>query len=235
MTIKIRSLVVSGVCLVGIACSDASPALEAKKTEAKSTLAIPAAKPSFAQEELAALAATAELKPRTILDGAEKKRDPEPLAVDAAKDAGAKELAMVKQHEEPIDYSRPITASEVTLKRFVLARDVADREPLAEADTFRSDEKIFAFMELSNPDAEPFAFRVHWEPVAGPESAYGVELQVKTAARFRTWSWTAIPREPGQYRAVLRTLDGEEIASRAFSIEKAVVEAPDSAREQSNH
>jgi hypothetical protein len=220
MTIKIRSLVVSGLCLVGIACSDAAPASEAKEIEAKGPPAMPAPKPSFAQEETAALAATAETKPRTILDGPEKKKEPELTdPSEASKDAGLKlELAAASAHEEPIDYSRPLAASEVTVKRFHLASGVAEREPLDERDTFKGDEKIFAFMELSNPEGEPYAFRVHWEPLAGPISPYGVELHVKTAPRFRTWSWTAIPREPGEYRAVLRTLDGEEIASHPFTI-----------------
>jgi hypothetical protein len=224
MTIKIRSLVVSGVCLVAIACSDASSASEANKSGPENRQALPAAKPSFAQEETAALAALADTKPRTILDEPEKKKAQE-LALEASKDAGLMaELALAATHEEPIDFSRPLAASEVTLKRFVLANGVEGREPLLEADTFTGDTKIFAFMELTNPAAEPYAFRVHWEPAEGPASPYGVELHVKTAARFRTWSWTAIPREPGQYRAVLRTLEGEEIASREFTIKKAVSE-----------
>jgi hypothetical protein len=224
MTIKIRSLVASGFCLVGIACTDASPARDLRaqgdqaETAAKSAQ-LPLAKPSFVEQQMAALAATAEAKPRSVLDALEQKQAPEALALEAAKDAGMKALLAVAQHEEPTDYSRPLAAAEVTLKRFVLAADVADREPLGESATFTGDAKIFAFMELANPDAEPYAFRVHWEPLSGPASPYGVELHVKTSPRFRTWSWTAIPREPGEYRAVLRTLDGEEIASRAFTIE----------------
>jgi hypothetical protein len=46
-----------------------------------------------------------------------------------------------------------------------------------------------------------------------------VKLKVEKAARYRTWSWTAIPREPGQYKAVLRTLEGKELASREFTLE----------------
>jgi hypothetical protein len=216
MTIQIRSLVVSGVCLVGIACSDAAPApAAANKVAPKGVPAMQSRKPSFAQEDMPALTATAEASPRTVMDGPEKKKE----ELDGAKDAGSKaELSALSGHEEPIDYSRPLAAAEVTLKRFVLATGVEDREPLEETDTFTGEQKIFAFMELSNPDAEPYAFRVHFEPLEGPLSPYGVVLNVNTSPRFRTWSWTAIPREPGQYRAVLRTLEGEEIASRSFTI-----------------
>jgi hypothetical protein len=107
----------------------------------------------------------------------------------------------------------------VKVDRFVLAHDVKGREPVDEGDTFDVDTKIFAFVQLANANAAPFAFRVHWEPVAGPASPYGVELKVETAPRFRTWSWTAIPREPGRYKAVLRTLDGQTIAEKPFTIE----------------
>ena len=110
----------------------------------------------------------------------------------------------------------------MTIDRFVLAHDVKGREPVDESDRFDVDTKIFAFVQFANPDAVPFAFRVHWEPVDGPVSPYGVELKVETAARYRTWSWTAIPREPGQYKAVLRTLDGKTLAEKPFTIELGV-------------
>lgn len=220
MTIKIRSLAVSGMCLLGIACSDAALTREAAKTERTSAPAVPALKPTFAAEQPAALAATAEAKPQTILDAPEQEKpralEPSPASQDGGHETA---LAAASSHEEPIDFSRPLAAAEVTVKRFQLASAVEAREPRDERDTFKGDEKIFAFVELANAEGAPYAFRVHWEPAQGPASPYGVELHVKTAPRFRTWSWTAIPREPGSYRAVLRTLDGEEIASRPFTIE----------------
>ena len=218
MTIKIRSLAVSGMCLLAFACTDASPAREAPKVEPKSAPAMPVLKPSLPEQP--ALTATAEATPRTILDAPEKKPEPALDPSTPSKDAGTKiELAAAQNHDEPIDYGRPLAASEVTVKRFLLSSGVEQHEPLDERDTFKGDEKIFAFMELTNAEGEPYAFRVHWEPAQGPASPYGVELHVKTSPRFRTWSWTAIPREPGSYRAVLRTLDGEEIASHPFTIE----------------
>lgn len=218
MNIKIRSLAVSGMCLMAFACTDASPAREAAKTETKFAPATSTLKPALAEPP--ALTTTAEAKPRTILDAPASKQEPALEPESLNKDAGSQfALAAAQNHDEPIDYSRPLAASEVTVKRFLLSSGVAEREPLDARDTFKGDEKIFAFMELSNAEGEPYAFRVHWEPTEGPASLYGVELHVKTSARFRTWSWTAIPREPGSYRAVLRTLDGEEIASHPFTIE----------------
>lgn len=122
---------------------------------------------------------------------------------------------------EEIDYDRALDPAEVKIARFVLAHDVKDREPVDASDTFTSDvKKIFAFVELEN-GAAPYAFNVHWESLDQAPSPYGVKLGVKTSPRFRTWAWTAVKRSPGAYRAVLRTLDGKDIASRSFVIEAA--------------
>lgn len=134
-------------------------------------------------------------------------------------------------HEEPIaishapepepGFDRPLDARDVVVERFVLAEGVAGREPVGESDHFpRDNAKIFAFVQLANTDA-PYAFTVHFEPVDGPPSLYGVKLDVPTAPRWRTWSWTKLVHEPGKYRAVLRTLEGELIAAREFTIDEA--------------
>jgi len=104
----------------------------------------------------------------------------------------------------------------------VLATGVDKREPTGESDTFDTDTKrIFAFVQLKNSSA-PYTFEVHFEAAFGPKSLYGVKLQVPKAERYRTWAWTQIRRQPGTYRAVLRTPEGEEVASREFTIEPAL-------------
>jgi hypothetical protein len=231
MTMKIRALVVSGVCLVASACTESTPSIATDVHEPTSRSA-PASAVSdrLAARQPAALSATVPSAPSTILDGPKKKAQQEllPAAPEAPKasDAVGKGTAgLLEPHDEPVDYGRPLAAAEVKVARFVLAKGVEGREPLAESDVFTTETpKIFAFVELANPDGDPYAFRVHWEALEGPASPYGVELHVETAPRFRTWSWTAIRREPGKYRAVLRTLDGEEIASRTFVIEPAPAE-----------
>jgi hypothetical protein len=123
--------------------------------------------------------------------------------------------------EPTLSFDRPLDAKDVVLDRFVLAKDIAGREPVEESDHFTSDtDKIFAFVQLANTDA-PYAFTVHFEPVDGPSSLYGVKLDVPTAARWRTWAWTKLVHEPGKYRAVLRTLEGEEIGAREFTVDAA--------------
>lgn len=74
MNIKIRSLAVSGMCLMAFACTDASPAREAAKTETKFAPATSTLKPALAEPP--ALTTTAEAKPRTILDAPASKQEP---------------------------------------------------------------------------------------------------------------------------------------------------------------
>lgn len=217
MTSTLRSLLLLSACAVTSACTD--PQTESPKPKTPSAVLAPATPALLKTEPM--LAATAPASPTSVIDKpaatqpatkiAEQAK-PEELVPDTAKVALA-------HAPEPTDYARPLDPSEVKIDRFVLAHDVKAREPVDESERFDVDTKIFAFMQFANPDAAPFAFRVHWEPLDGLPSPYGVELKVETAPRYRTWSWTAIPREPGKYKAVLRTLDGETLAEKPFTVE----------------
>jgi hypothetical protein len=221
MTATLRSLFLLSACVVSAACLDQTsaapkpaPSVPAQETRAKA----PEPKSLLGTNE-ALLAATAPVAPASIAEP--KAAEPKPMEgkSPSAELESPKLTSASATSDAMVDYERPLTPEEVKIDRFVLARGVDQREPVDESDVFAGDEKIFAFVQLKNPDTAPFSFRVHWEPVDGPVSPYGVALKVETAARFRTWSWTAIPREPGQYKAVLRTLDGAELASRTFTIE----------------
>lgn len=219
-----RTLALVTLCTAGSACTDDKPSA--------------APKPKTPKLEQPAFTATAPDRPRSILDTpvpvkpagvAAPSDDPaKSSAMSEAKPAQASKLGALaddKKLESPhledqledLDCERSAAAPKVD--RFVLATGVEDREPVGEADTFFTDtDKIWAFVQFDNELGEPFAVRVHWEKVDGPATPYGFVLDVPTAKRYRTWSWTAIRRSPGQYRAVLRTLDGEELASRTFEI-----------------
>jgi hypothetical protein len=213
MTATIRSLFLLSACALTLACSETPAAPQ----PSAAVPALPEAKLAQLNTE-PALTATAPAKPDSILAPSSAKPEeikpmaPAPSLVDVATpELTAPELA---------DHDRPVSPDEVKIERFVLAFGVDKREPVDASDVFPSGTpKIFAFVQFANPEAAPFAFRVHWEPASGPASPYGVKLKVEKAARYRTWSWTAIPREPGQYKAVLRTLDGKELASREFTLE----------------
>jgi hypothetical protein len=217
MTPMLRTVLLLSACAMSAACMDErtdspkpkTPALPSAGSVAEPKLALAKDEPS--------LAAVAPAAPSTILDKPMAPKPEEAKPATTAPDAA--QLALGDHEVEPVDYDRPLDPGEVKLERFVLAHGVEQREPVEESERFTGDTKIFAFVQFSNPEGAPFAFRVHWEKVDGPVSPYGVKLKVETAVRYRTWSWTAIPREPGAYKAVLRTLDGKEIASKPFTIE----------------
>jgi hypothetical protein len=202
MKLTIRCIVLVSACSLWSACQEPKPDIVTRERTAPLTPA------KLAQPD-EALTAAAPMKLKSVADVAP--------ALPVQKSEPAKESVPPKAE----DFDRALTVAEVKVERFVLAHDVKGREPLYESDTFSTEtKKIFAFVQLANEGA-PYAFRVHWEPVEGPSVPYGVKLSVPTAERFRTWSWTAIERKPGRYRAVLRTLEGEEIASRELLITAA--------------
>ena len=226
MTPIIRTLALAFSCLAVTACVEdkAQPTSSfADKAKEKNTKKLPVLPAPKLEKSLhaAAFSAVAPQKPASILapapDSVEPKGKPE---------ENANAMLATTEEKEATDFDRMLSPGEVNVVRFVLAKDVVDREPVEETDIFTTEtEKIFAFVHVDNASGEPYAFRVHWEPASGPASPYGVKLNVRTAPRFRTWAWTKIKRDPGRYRAVLRTLDGEEIASREFDIEDASEEA----------
>lgn len=218
----IRPFVLLSIVLGTVSCTEAAApkALPTAKGELKEKTALPRSL------EPVAMTATTPQNLRTVLSGSMPKEETQPPTRERAEETATKEpTSDTASMEEEVDYERPLSPEEVQIDRFVLATDVSAREPVGETDVFTTDtKKIFAFVQLANAEGAPYSFRVHWEPVEGPASPYGVALKVETAPRYRTWSWTAIRREPGHYRAVLRTLDGEEIASREFVIEPGMDE-----------
>jgi hypothetical protein len=221
-TLSLLALSIAIGSLAG-ACSE-EPQL--KKEPLKATARVeqpvmPAPSPRLAEPPLTA---TAPAKPHSILDSAPK---PAELEAPGIKPELTAEAEAAKDSPEPaLDFDRSVAPEEVHVVRFVLATDVQSREPVGESDHFDTETpKIFAFVQFENELAAPFAVRVHWEKLDGPSTPYGFKLEVPTAARHRTWSWTKIRREPGQYRAVLRTLDGQDVAQREFVIEPATTAA----------
>jgi hypothetical protein len=209
MTSTLRCISLLG-CLLSVACSErTAPASE------PSTLA--RAAPEAPKKEPPQLTATLPSAPDSIADA-----PPKPLSTPPAQPTPEPALSDAPDpaHDEPaLAHERAVEPADVRIDRFVLAAGVAQREPLGETDVFTTDTKqIYAFVQLAN-EQEPYAVKVHFEPAEGPASPYGIALAVPTAPRHRTWAFTRIKRAPGRYRAVLRTLDGQEIARREFLVE----------------
>ncbi|MFT3925284.1 MAG: DUF2914 domain-containing protein [Myxococcales bacterium] len=218
--ISSKSLAVIGFCSVLGACGE-----EHKSTHPELKLAKRVEMPAPAQPESlkklseAPMTATAPLTPRSVLDSVKPSTDASPSVQAEPQATLDKALAQHDQQDLEVKAEeRPVVPEQVKIERFVLATSVEEREPVGESESFDTDTpKIFAFMQFAN-DQAPFAVKVHWEKVGDAASPYGVQLEVPTSPRYRTWSWTKIRREPGTYRAVVRTLDGQEILSKEFTI-----------------
>ncbi|MEY4510787.1 MAG: hypothetical protein RLZZ450_2909 [Pseudomonadota bacterium] len=224
MTPTIRSIVVLTGCYLASACSEPAETSSAAKTkQSQPVVTAPmddGHKAALEQKtQLEALTAVSPSMPSSLADAPPPSKKPEELPtmeVSATAETSTGEVVTPIEHE---DFDRPLDPKSVKIDRFVLAEKVEGREPVGESEVFSSDTKeIFAFVQLANDKEPPYAFTVHWEPAEGPASPYGVKLTVPTASRWRTWSWTRIKREPGHYKAVLRTVDGEEIASKDFEV-----------------
>lgn len=225
MKSAMRCVVLFTACALSSACSDKDTS-PSKKQETKAPASMESkGKPSSAPAaDLTALTSGSPTPPPSLVHTAALQA-PVPAAV-AEPPMDADQAATgtfgdddKKPKPEGLDYDRELDPAEVKVDRFILTSGVEGKEPIDDRDVFTThDPKIFAFVQLAN-DQAPFAFRVHWEKLDEQPSPYGVKLTVPTAPRYRTWSWTAIKRSPGQYKAVLRTLDGKDIASREFVIE----------------
>lgn len=142
-------------------------------------------------------------------------------AVDAPAEPKTPAPAITEEPEAdaPAEPKTPLEPSDVHVDRFLLTTGVVDREPVDEENVFSADaEKIFAFVQVANPEGAPYSFKVHFESVDKAPSPYGITLDVPTSPRYRTWAFTRIKRAPGAYRAVLRTLEGREIARKEFVV-----------------
>ena len=103
----------------------------------------------------------------------------------------------------------------MTLIDLVLTRAIVDREPVDEADSFAvADGQAFAFARIENPG--PTA-KVYFVWYRGDRVQANVGLDVKTSARWRTWS--AATLKPGSWRVQVLSPDGDVLGERRFVVE----------------
>lgn len=221
---KSPTLAVIALCSLGSACGEEHKSTHPQAQAPEAAEKLVEAEPARKTPDMP-LTATAPATPRSILgamkSGAVSELESSEQGPSVQEQKGEAESSKVVGGSDGQTKPGPVAVSpeQVKIDRFVLATDVVQREPVGESERFTTETpKIFAFMQFANEQA-PFAVKVYWEKVSDPASPYGVELMVPTAARHRTWSWTKIRREPGTYRAVVRTLDGQELASKEFTID----------------
>ncbi len=120
----------------------------------------------------------------------------------------------------PKHASQPAAESAVTVKRFVVASGVKDREPLTSTDALPADgSAIYAFAELANPLGQSENVRITFERKGGAERVGDVMLPVPgNVTRHRTWAFTHFIRAAGVWEAVLWSESGTELGRVSFEV-----------------
>ena len=104
--------------------------------------------------------------------------------------------------------------TEVTIRDFVIARDIVDREPVEVTDSFlTSDSRAFAFARINNP-GDPTTLSFMWTYNSVHHAT--VDLKIGTSVSWRTWS--SIELAPGNWEIKVVTEDGTVIAKTAFTV-----------------
>ena len=106
------------------------------------------------------------------------------------------------------------------LKRLVVTTGVEDREPVADKPLRAGEEPIYAFVELQNPTPTDQFVVVTFERGDGTESVGYIKLKVPAKQpRWRTWGRTRMINDAGPWVAVVRTVDGRELARERFDVQ----------------
>lgn len=105
------------------------------------------------------------------------------------------------------------------LKRFVVTRKIANREPVLGDDFTLGSGPVYAFVEFENAAPEARNVRVMFQNQDTKATVGHVKLTVPGATdRFRTWGNTRLIRDAGHWIAVVSTADGVELGRAPFEI-----------------
>jgi len=122
---------------------------------------------------------------------------------------------------EPSAGPEILAGGAVRLNRFVICRDVRDREPVEPATRFPRDRdgQVWVYLDAANAGDRPQTVTVSFESVDRPGSAPPpVSLEVGPGPRYRTWARASTWRPAGAYRVVVRDAAGVPLARGTFQI-----------------
>ncbi|MBN8614109.1 MAG: hypothetical protein J0L92_26155 [Deltaproteobacteria bacterium] len=114
-------------------------------------------------------------------------------------------------------------AEGLRVRRLVVATGIESREPTGVADTFDGEaERLYVFVDLANR-GDATEVELSFEPEHESRDAHVtglVTLEVPgDVGRHRTWAWSRNVHASGTWFAVVRDLEGHELAREAFTIE----------------
>ncbi|MDI7269566.1 MAG: hypothetical protein QME96_16380 [Myxococcota bacterium] len=112
-------------------------------------------------------------------------------------------------------------SGDLSIRRFVLCKDVKGREPVEPARSFRRsrDGRIWVFIDAANAGSGTRKLAVSFESStrAGARTP-PLALEIPPAPRHRTWAWATAWRPPGAYDAVVRDEAGAIVARGRFEV-----------------
>jgi hypothetical protein len=182
-----------GMSLAVVACGSSSGANDAGKADSQARAVVPIAS----------------------VGGAVAARGVEALSASAAASAIATPAVAM-----PKVQARATSGEGLTVKRFVVANKIQDREPVLEQGALLANGKpIYAFAELANETADATQVRITFERKGSSDRVGNVTLSVPAkAGRYRTWGNTRFVREAGTWEAVLWTENGKELGRTEFDV-----------------
>lgn len=109
--------------------------------------------------------------------------------------------------------------ADLYVKRLVLARGVDRREPVQPATSFAMSQgkRIYAFVEVGNRGNTASEVFVSFKPKAGKDMGR-IRLRVGASPRWRTWAYTELANDVGEWEATVRNARGDVIGTQTFVV-----------------
>lgn len=169
-----------------------------------------------APEPTAALPTSSGPSQRALDEGAPNALSPQAIAV------AEPTIEPVTESAEALSAPTPELYAEdgLTLRRFALSRSVEGREPIDSAFSFPAAEApLYAFVDVANANGDERSVRVIFESPTGEQMGM-VDLDIPNeVSRWRTWAYSRMITEPGQWEAIVETDEGELLGRISFEIE----------------
>ncbi|PIE05931.1 MAG: hypothetical protein CSA75_02200, partial [Sorangium cellulosum] len=129
----------------------------------------------------------------------------------------------INEHDTDRNHAEPATgradASDLNVKRLVVASGVKDREPYGTSNTFEVGKKpVFAFVEIANRSSHDGDIVIVFEK--GSTRRGWVQLDVPAGSgRWRTWGYTRGLVQAGTWVVVVREkASGKKLASTTIEV-----------------
>lgn len=131
---------------------------------------------------------------------------------------GAVDTSADGANDDDGDGDKATSPTHLSIKRIQFAESIDKREPVSPEETFSAKEtqKLYAFVELDNPDKSRGRVFVHFIPPVGSSSK--VELRVGDKSRWRTWAMRRSVKAVGTWTVVVKDAKGNELGRRTFEV-----------------